>query len=49
MKVSNDIFQDLKVNNCQPRLLLPAKLFFKINGEIKAFQDKKKLAAIHDH
>jgi hypothetical protein len=39
----NDVFQVLKENNCQPRLLYPARLSFKIEGEIKTFQDKDKL------
>jgi hypothetical protein len=33
----NDTFQALKENNCQPRLLCPAKLSFIIEGEIKNF------------
>jgi hypothetical protein len=36
-------FQDLQVNNCQPRPLYPAKWSFKISREIKSFQDKHKL------
>jgi hypothetical protein len=31
-KAWNDICQALKANNCQPRLLYPEKLSFKING-----------------
>jgi hypothetical protein len=30
-------------NNCHPRLLYPAKLSFKIEGEIKIFHGKQKL------
>jgi hypothetical protein len=36
----NDIFQVLSVSNCKPRTVYPVKLFLKINGEIKSFQDK---------
>jgi hypothetical protein len=32
----------LRENNCQPRILYPAKLFFK-DGEIRTFQNKDKL------
>jgi len=38
-----DIFKILKGNNLQPRLLYPAKISFKIDGEIKRFTDKQKL------
>ena len=38
-----DIFKILKEKNLQPRLLYPAKMSFKINGEIKSFSDKQKL------
>ena len=38
-----DIFKILKQKNLQPRLLYPAKMSFKINGEIKSFTDKQKL------
>ena len=33
-----DIFKVLKGKNLQPRLLYPARISFKINGEIKTFQ-----------
>ena len=33
----------LKEKNLQPRLLYPAKVSFKIDGEIKSFTDKQKL------
>jgi hypothetical protein len=39
----NGVFQALKENNCQPRFLYPAKLFFIIEGEIKTINDKQKL------
>ena len=38
-----DIFKVLKGKNLQPRLLYPAKISFKIDGEIKSFSDKQKL------
>ena len=38
-----DIFKVLKGKNIQPRLLHPAKISFKIDGEIKSFSDKQKL------
>ena len=38
-----DIFKVLKGKNLQPRLLYPARISFKIVGEIKSFSDKQKL------
>ena len=38
-----DIFKVLKGKNLQPRLLYPARISFKIDGEIKSFSDKRKL------
>ena len=38
-----DIFKVLKGKNLQPRLLYPARISFKIDGEIKSFSDKPKL------
>ena len=38
-----DIFKVLKGKNLQPRLLYPARISFKIDGEIKIFSDKQKL------
>jgi hypothetical protein len=35
-----------KENNCQPKLLYLAKLFFIIEGEVKSFCDKQKLKEI---
>ena len=32
-----------KENNLQPRLLYPARISFKYEGEIKSFTDKQKL------
>ena len=39
----NDIFKVLKGKNLQPRLLYPARISFKIDGEIKRFSDKQRL------
>ena len=38
-----DIFSVLNQKNMQPRILYPARLLFKIEGEIKSFPDKQKL------
>ena len=38
-----DIFKVLKRKNLQARLLYPARISFKIDGEIKSFSDKQKL------
>ena len=38
-----DIFKLLKGKNLQPRLLYPARISFKIDGEIKSFLNKQKL------
>ena len=38
-----EIFQVIKSRDLQPRLLYPAKLSFRIRGQIKSFPDKKKL------
>ena len=38
-----DIFKVLKGKNLQPRLLYPARISFKIDGEIKSFSDEQKL------
>ena len=38
-----DIFKILKEKNLQPRLLYPARISLKIDGEIKSFSDKQKL------
>ena len=35
--------QSMKSKDLQPRLLYPAKLSFKIKGQIKSFPDKNKL------
>ena len=37
-----DIFKVMKESNLQPRLLFPARISFKYEGEIKSFTDKQK-------
>ena len=36
-----EIFKELKIKNHQPIILYPKKLFFKYEGEIKPFSNKK--------
>ena len=38
-----DILKVMKEKNPQPRLLYPAKILFRYEGEIKSFTDKQKL------
>ena len=38
-----DIFKVMKEKNQQPRLLYPARMSFRFDGEIKTFTDKQKL------
>ena len=38
-----NILKVLQRKNLQPRLLYPARISFKIDGEIKSFSDKQKL------
>ena len=38
-----DMFKVLKGKNLRPRLLYPARISFKTDGEIKGFSDKQKL------
>ena len=38
-----DILKVMKENNLEPRLLYPARISFKYEGEIKSFTDKQKL------
>uniref|UniRef100_A0A8I3P1J1 L1 transposable element RRM domain-containing protein n=1 Tax=Canis lupus familiaris TaxID=9615 RepID=A0A8I3P1J1_CANLF len=38
-----DIFRVLNGKNMQPRILIPARISFRIEGEIKSFQDRQKL------
>ena len=44
-----DIIKVLKGKNLQPRLLYPARISFKIDGEIKSFSDKQKLERIQSY
>ena len=37
------IFEVMKGKNLQPRLLYPARISFRFNGEIKTFREKQKL------
>ena len=46
-KTWNAIFQALKMSNCEPRMLYPAKLSFKIDGKLKYFK-KIQFDAAHD-
>ena len=38
----HDIFKAMKGKNLQPRLLYPARISFRFDGEIKSFTDKQK-------
>ena len=38
-----DILKEMKEKNLQPRLLYPARISFRWDGEIKTFTDKQKL------
>ena len=38
-----DIFKVMKGKNLQPRLLYPARISFRFDGEIKSVTDKQKL------
>ena len=38
-----EVFQDMKGKDLHPRLLYPAKLSFRMKGQIKCFSDKVKL------
>ena len=42
-----DIFKVVKGKNLQPRLLYPARISLKIDGEIKSFSDKQKRIQYH--
>ena len=39
----NDIFKSLRDKNFQPRILYPAKISFRYDGQIKTFPEKHKL------
>ena len=38
-----DILKVMKEKDLQPRLIYPARISFRFDGEIKTFSDKKKL------
>ena len=38
-----DLFKMIKGKNLQPRLLYPARISFRLDGQIKTFTDKQKL------
>ena len=42
-KCWQDIFRVINENNMQPRILYLARLSFKMEGEIKSFQDRQEL------
>ena len=44
-----EIFQVMKTKGLQPRLLCPARLLIKMEGQISTFPDKKKSKRIHLH
>ena len=44
-----DIFKGLKEKNLQPRSLYPARISFKIDGEIKSFLRQAKVKRIQYH
>ena len=39
----HDILKVMEAENLQPRLLYPARISFRFDGEIKSFTDKQKL------
>ena len=42
----HEIFKEMKSNDLQSRLLYPARLSFKIKGEIRSFPDKEKAKGV---
>ena len=42
----HNIFKVMKGKNLQPRILYPARLSFRLDGEIKSFPEKQKLKRI---
>ena len=42
----HDIFKVMKGKNLQPRMLYPARLSFRFDGEVKSFPDKQKLREV---
>ena len=39
----HDIYRVLNEKNMEPKILYPARLSFRIEGEVKGFQDRQKL------
>ena len=44
-----ETFKVMKSRNLQPRLLYPAKLSFRTEGQIKIFPNKNKTKGVHHH
>ena len=44
-----EIFKVMKSRDLKPRLLYPAMLSFRIEGQIKSFPDKKQTKGVHHH
>ena len=44
-----EIFKAMKSRDLEPRLLYPAKLSCRIEGQTKCFPDKKKTKGVHHH
>ena len=44
-----DIFKVIQGKNLQPRLLYPARISFRFEGELKSFTDEQKLSREWDH
>ena len=42
-----EVFEVMKCRDLHPRLLCPAKLSFRMEGQIKCFPDKVKLKGVH--
>ena len=44
-----EVFEVMKGKDIYPRLLYPAKLSFRMGGQIKCFLDKIKFKGVHHH
>ena len=44
-----EIFKGMKSKDLQSRLVYPAKLSFRTEGQVKSFPDKKKTEGVHHH
>ena len=44
-----EVFQVMKGKDLHPRLLYPAKLSFRMGGQIKCFSDKGQVQGVHHH